>query len=225
MGEMARQVNHDIRNGITPLRNVLRHLGEVSENEPAALATIFDERRGTLEDGLAYLEDLAGHYAKLSPGRAPEPCRLAELVAAVMHEPGVPHGTRLVNAVPAALPPIMADPVSLRRIFDNLVRNALEALAYGEGTVTIDAAVDEDPHTGEPRILVSVSDDGEGIAPENLDAVFTDFFTTREHGTGLGLSNVRRLVADCGGTVRVASAPGAGTTFTLSFPLPDGTET
>ena len=69
------------------------------------------------------------------------------------------------------------------------------------------------------RLLVSVSDTGEGIEAENLDAIFTDFYTTRESGTGLGLSNVRRLAADCGTNIRVTSEPGHGTTFTLSFPL------
>ncbi len=221
MGEMARQVNHDIRNGITPLRNVLRHLTEVSETEPNQLPTVYGERRETLEGGLAYLEELATHYAKLSGGRAPERCHLDEIVAAVLADPGTGHEARLVNAVPSSLPVIMADPISLRRIFDNLVRNALESLPAGQGTVTVDATVDEDPNLGELRILVSVSDTGEGIAPENLDAIFTDFFTTREQGTGLGLSNVRRLIGDCGGTIRVQSEPGLGTTFTLSFPPPE----
>jgi len=86
----------------------------------------------------------------------------------------------------------------------------------------MDATVDEDPRLEEVRILVSVSDDGMGIEPEHLDDIFTDFFTTREGGTGLGLSNVRRLAADCGANIRVTSEPGHGTTFTLSFPLPEG---
>lgn len=225
MGEMARQVNHDIRNGITPLRNVMRHLSEVNETEPERLAQVFSERRETLENGLAYLEDLATHYAKMIPGRANQRCHLAEIVAAVLADPGTGPGTgqqaKLVNAVPTSLPAIMADPVSLRRIFDNLVRNSLESLPDGRGTVTVDATVDEDPNLGELRILVSVSDTGEGIAPENLEAIFTDFFTTRAQGTGLGLSNVRRLIGDCGGTIKVRSKLGAGTTFTLSFPPPE----
>lgn len=220
MGEVARQVNHDVRNGLTPLRNVIRHLAEVAREEPDRLGEVFLEREKTLEGGLGYLEDLASRYAKISPELRPEPCHLAAVVRAVLEEPGNLPGVKLVNAVPAALPPIQADPVGLRRIFDNLVRNAVESLEGGEGTVTIDATVAEDPRLEEVRILVSVSDDGVGIPPENLDAVFTDFFTTREGGTGLGLSNVRRLAADCGATIGVTSEPGSGTTFTLSFPAP-----
>jgi len=221
LGEMARQVNHDIRNGITPLRNVLRHLSQVADEDPDKLLAVFRERRETLEGGLAYLEDLATHYARLSPGRSPEPCRLYEMIAEALTDPSIGPEVKLVNAVPLNLPAILADPVSLRRIFDNLIRNALESLPEGGGTVTVDAAVDEDPNLEELRILVSVSDTGQGIAAENLDAVFTDFFTTRERGTGLGLSNVRRLAADCGANIRVTSEPGHGTTFTLSFPIPD----
>jgi signal transduction histidine kinase len=221
MGEMARQVNHDIRNGITPLRNVLRHLAEVADDDPAQLNTVFEERRETLEGGLAYLEDLATHYARLSPGRQPQGCRLYEVISEAMTDPAIAPGVKLVNTVPANLPGILADPVSLRRIFDNLIRNALDSLADGQGTVTVDATVDEDPNLEELRILVSVSDTGEGIPPENLDAIFTDFFTTRPEGTGLGLSNVRRLAADCGANIRVTSEPGHGTTFILSFPVPD----
>jgi signal transduction histidine kinase len=221
MGEMARQVNHDIRNGITPLRNVLRHLSQVADDDPAKLNTVFDERRETLEGGLAYLEDLATHYARLSPGRQPQGCRLYEVIAEAMTDPSIAPDVKLVNTVPANLPAILTDPVSLRRIFDNLIRNALDSLLDGQGTVTVDAAVDEDPNLEEMRILVSVSDTGEGIPPENLDAIFTDFFTTRPEGTGLGLSNVRRLAADCGANIRVTSEPGHGTTFTLSFPIPD----
>ncbi len=221
MGEMARQVNHDIRNGITPLRNVLKHLSQVADDDPARLNAVFGERRETLEGGLAYLENLATHYARLSPGRHPQGCRLYEMIAEAMTDPSVAPGANLINTVPANLPAILADPVSLRRIFDNLIRNALDSLPAGRGTVTVDAAVDEDPNLEEMRILVSVSDTGEGIPPENLDAIFTDFFTTRPEGTGLGLSNVRRLAADCGANIRVTSEPGHGTTFTLSFPVPD----
>ena len=219
-GEMARQVNHDIRNGITPLRNVIRHLAEVADGEPGQLAGIFRERQETLEGGLAYLEDLATRYARLSPGGSPAACRLDEIVAATLADPAVPPETRLVNAVPVNLPAIVADPVSLRRIMENLVRNALESLPEGRGTVTVDAAVDEDPHLQEMRILVSVSDTGCGIPAGDLDQIFTDFFTTKDGGTGLGLSNVRRLAADCGANIRVTSEPGRGTTFTLSFPVP-----
>lgn len=220
LGEVSRQVNHDIRNGLTPLRNVLRHLGEVAEQEPARLDAVFNERRGTLESGLAYLEDLAAHYARLSPERRVGILKLDQVIGKALAAQTPPDEVRLENRLPVNLPPVEADPVSLRRIFDNLLRNALQSLPPEGGTVAVSGFVEEDHDLEEMRIQVEVADTGVGIAPENLDRVFDDFFTTRPEGTGLGLSNVRRLAADCGARVKVQSEVGSGTTFILSFPLP-----
>ena len=73
MGDLARQVNHDIKNGLVPIRNVLRHLDEVARHEPEPLAAMFAERRGTLESSVSYLETLARNYARLSPAATPGP--------------------------------------------------------------------------------------------------------------------------------------------------------
>ncbi|MBE0565118.1 MAG: HAMP domain-containing histidine kinase [Krumholzibacteria bacterium] len=227
-GEMARQVNHDIRNGLTPLRNVLRHLGEVAEQDPAALGGVWRERRATLDGGLAYLEELAGHYARLSSARSRRLCDLGALVAAVADETaagGAARGVAVVREIEPGLPPVEADPVSLRRIVDNLLRNALESLPAGGGTVTLAARREHDPDLDEPRLVLAVADTGCGIAEADRPRIFDDFFTTKEGGTGLGLSNVRRLAGDCGARVAVRSEPGRGSVFTVSFPLHDSAGT
>ncbi len=222
LGEVARQVNHDIRNGLTPVRNVLRHLGEVATEEPAQLPEIFLERRDNLEEGLAYLEQLADRYARLSPVAKPEPCHLDRIIQDVINDMtpvGDESGLIIANQVPSTLPAIIADPVALRRIYTNLLRNALESLPAQGGRITFDGTIAEDPELEEPRILLSISDNGCGIPPENQDLIFQDFFTTRTAGTGLGLSNVRRLIGDLGGNIKVTSVPDRGTTFTISLPL------
>ncbi len=221
LGEISRQVNHDIRNGITPLRNVMRHLSEVADDDPKNLEPIFQERRKTLESGLSYLEDLAAHYARLSPDREVSLVRLDEVVTQALASPSYNDGVKRENRLPVNLPPVEADPISLRRIFDNLVRNAVESLPEGKGTVAISAFVEEDPILEEMRIQVEVADTGQGIDAENIDQIFNDFFTTKAEGTGLGLSNVRRLAADCGARISVKSEPGEGSIFILSFPIPN----
>ena len=221
LGEVARQVNHDIRNGITPLRNVLGHLSEVAEQEPDQLSRVFAERRGTLAEGLAYLEDLAGHYARLSPGRDLRPVDLSPVLEAVLENLPALRRTgvdlRIETDLPGDLPPVLADPIGLRRIFENLVRNAIEAMPDG-GCLDVQAEQRSGDELEEARVLVTVADTGTGIDPDNLDRIFNDFFTTKEEGTGLGLSNVRRLVGDYGGRIAVTSPPGHGTTFTITFP-------
>ena len=67
IGDLARQVNHDIKNGLVPIRNVLHHLDQVAREEPAALPGVFEERKATLESSVQYLDTLARNYARLAP--------------------------------------------------------------------------------------------------------------------------------------------------------------
>jgi signal transduction histidine kinase len=106
--------------------------------------------------------------------------------------------------------------VVLRRIVENLARNAVEALEGRPGRVTL---ASEPMHDGpELRVRLAVSDTGRGMTQAELDLAFADFHTTKPAGTGLGLSVVRRLVGDLGGRLRVETAPGAGSTFTVEIP-------
>ena len=98
----------------------------------------------------------------------------------------------------------------------NLVLNAIQALdGPGSVTVTIDA------HNS--MASVAVQDTGPGIPPETLPNIFRPFFTTKGHGTGLGLSLAKRIAEDHGGELNVTSKPGHGSTFTLLLPFARGT--
>jgi signal transduction histidine kinase len=105
------------------------------------------------------------------------------------------------------------DPVLLRRILDNLLRNAIESLPPTGGSVTLEAS--PSAHGG---VRLVVGDTGRGMTDEELSRAFDDFHTTKPGGTGLGLSVVRRLAADLLADLRVESAPGRGTTFTILLP-------
>ena len=213
VGDMARQVNHDIKNGLIPIRNVLRHLVQVQEEQPQDLATVFGERRSTLESSVGYLDTLARNYARLTPSverRAVDVNGIAtEIAASTAVASTIRVRTRLADAVPRAF----GDPVIVRRIIDNLVRNAIESLDAGGGDVTI--ATSRAPN-GAVRIVVA--DTGRGMSQDELAHAFDDFFTTKPDGTGLGLSVVRRLTTDLNGSMRVESAPGQGTAFTIELP-------
>ena len=213
VGDMARQVNHDIKNGLIPIRNVLRHLVQVQEQQPHDLATVFAERRSTLESSVGYLDTLARNYARLMPSveqRAVDVNVIAAEVAESTATPGNANvGTRLTDALPRAL----GDPILVRRILDNLVRNAIESLDARGGDVTIGTS-----RAPNGSIRIIVADTGRGMSEEELSHAFDDFYTTKAEGTGLGLSVVRRLTADLNGSLRVESEPGRGTTFTIELP-------
>ncbi|HEX9729317.1 MAG TPA: ATP-binding protein [Gemmatimonadales bacterium] len=214
VGELARQVNHDVKNGLTPIRNVVRHLDEVARNAPGELPRVFTERYGTVESSIAYLEGLAGNYARLTPKVERRPCDINAIVREVTRDVG--SGSRVESRLEAGLSLVRTDPLVLRRILENLVGNAADSLEEG-GCVTVSTArvVGEG---GDRAVRVRVADTGRGMTGAQLDRAFDDFYTTKERGTGLGLSIVRRLVADLGGTLKVQTAPGEGTVFDVDLP-------
>jgi signal transduction histidine kinase len=216
-GDLARQVNHDVKNGLVPIRNVLRHLSQVARETPAALPAVFEERRGTLESSLEYLDTLARNYARLSPALQREPCDVNAVIADVVRATGPGRAAVRAETAPS-LPRVPADPLALRRVLENLVGNALDSLAgRSDGVVTL-ASEAVGPPEGR-TIRLTVADNGPGMTRAELDRAFDDFHTTKEGGTGLGLSIVRRLALDLGGALRIETAPGAGTRAILELPL------
>jgi signal transduction histidine kinase len=217
VGDLARQVNHDIKNGLAPIRNVLRHLGQVAEADPSQLAHVFGERRHTLDASVAYLDNLARNYARLTPRLDSRPCDANEiarqLASAAPTATNAEVRTRLANA----LPRVAADPLVLRRILENLVSNAVDSLGPEGGSVTI---ATESVAGGGVRI--TVTDTGSGMTREELSRAFDDFHTTKRGGTGLGLSIVRRLVTDLHGSLRIETEPGVGTTAIVTLDSPPG---
>ena len=101
-------------------------------------------------------------------------------------------------------PAARGDPDQLRRVFENLIRNAWEA-AGSEGTLRIDLGPE-----GERRVSARIEDNGPGIADDEVPHLFQPFRTTRQGGTGLGLALVHRIVESHGGEIRVDGRPGRG---------------
>jgi signal transduction histidine kinase len=112
---------------------------------------------------------------------------------------------------PRDLPEINADPAMLRQALLNLALNGCQAMPNG-GTLRIGC------HAAGRRVHIDVEDTGVGIPPENLQKIFDLYFTTKEKGSGIGLSMVYRIVQLHDGEVEVQSTPGRGTRFRLAFP-------
>lgn len=112
--------------------------------------------------------------------------------------------------------PIFGNAGKLQQIFTNLILNARDAMTGGTGKITLRTDL-----VGDDEIKVEVTDNGQGIAPENLGKIFDPFFTTKGvgNGTGLGLAVSYGIVQEHGGTIEAFSENGSGTTFMLSFPV------
>jgi signal transduction histidine kinase len=216
VGDLARQINHDIKNGLIPLRNVIRHLEQVEKDEPASLSSVFADRRPTVDASIAYLETLATSYQRLSPGLVRRDCDVNALITEVVRaEQGRDRAEFSMHLQPN-LPKVSGDPIALRRILENLTVNAVESLESKPGRVSVSSENLE--RDAERRVRITIADTGCGMSKEETGRIFTDFYTTKERGTGLGLSIVRRLVMDLGGAVAVESEPGKGTRIMIDIP-------
>jgi signal transduction histidine kinase len=220
VGELARQVNHDIKNGLIPLRNVMRHLAQVERDDPRALGGVFAERRTTVESSLAYLETLATSYQRLSPPLDRRECDVNALITDVVRAQG--HEQIELTTDLSAVPHVLGDPIALRRILENLTANAVDSLPSKRGRITVSTRVVERAREA-IVVRVTVADSGRGMSADESKRIFDDFYTTKEGGTGLGLSIVRRLVMDLGGTIAVESEAGQGTRMIVDIPAGDQT--
>jgi len=208
IGDVARQVNHDVKNGLAPLRNVFRHLTQVARDQPADLPVVFTERQGTVESSISYLETLAANYARLYPQSE----RRSTDVNTVVRDTVAGSGT-VRTKLKENLPPVSADALVLRRVIENLLSNAVDSLEGKAGTVMVTT------EGGNGVVRIAVSDTGRGMSKSELDRAFDDFYTTKPGGTGLGLSIVRRLILDSKGSLKVETEPGKGSTFIVEIPV------
>lgn len=207
LGGMAGGLLHEVRN---PLASMMLYLDLMKPAVPAGEGADLLERALVEGERLAaFLEDFQV-FASLRPLRL-SAVDLVETVEAAAASLAWPVSVRQVWARrdPASL---RADRRLLEHAVRNLLRNAVEALSASGGLVTL--AVERDAE----GLLVRVSDDGPGIAPEVLERVLDPLFTTKSQGIGMGLSIVQRVVEAHGGSLQMTSADGRGAAFTLRLP-------
>jgi two-component system sensor histidine kinase PilS (NtrC family) len=239
VGELSASIAHEVRNPLAAISGsiqVLRDRGDAmgSGDERHRLMDIVVRETDRLN---RLITDFL-RYARPGP-MVPGELVLAELVEEVfeMFEGVRPGGVALELDVHPDLR-VYADEGQLRQVLWNLVLNGSEAMAAG-GALRVSArarsagAPQERPGAGRNAseeekhascVEIAVSDSGQGIAPEVLERIFDPFFSTKENGSGLGLAAVHRIVEDHGGSVRLESKQGVGTTVRLRFPQQEDDE-
>ncbi len=214
-GQMARRVAHEIKNPLTPIAIAVQGLKRAHEQHDPEFATTLDEAVRTVSEEVNRLKRLLQEFNELGRVPPPHPVRfvagevLGEL--RTLHEAEVSAGRLSFQSPPAVLP-LFADRDQLRQVILNLIQNGLDATAETNGHVVVSAA------RIEGRFTLTVRDDGPGLTDEQRAHLFVPGFTTKSHGSGLGLSIVERIVADHGGTIEVKTASGKGTSFIVRLP-------
>jgi signal transduction histidine kinase len=213
--ESARQVAHELKNPLTPIRFAIARL---RREAPPALAETID----VLETESKRLEEMARSFALF--GRLPEgpraPVDLGELARAAARS-AVPQETPVQVEVADDIPLVPGHVDTLGRALTNVLLNAVEASPAGAPLVV---RVQHAMHAGRPAVELSVRDRGCGIAPAKLERIWEPYVTHKAGGTGLGLAIVRQTLLAHDGAVFADSTPGQGTTIRLLLPV-EGTVT
>jgi signal transduction histidine kinase len=215
-GEMARQVAHEIKNPLTPIKLSVQHIRRAYVDRRPDYDTILESNVEQILVEIDRLTEIARVFSRYgAPPEAPgatEPVDVAGVVREVLTLYQAPdRSVRYRCTIESGETIGAARPAELREVLVNLLENARAAVgATGEVEVTVAQAG--------RFIRLEVHDDGHGIAPDQLPRIFEPHFSTRSSGTGLGLAIVRRLVEGWGGEVDAVSSPGAGTAIRVLIP-------
>jgi signal transduction histidine kinase len=209
VGQLLAALAHDIRNPLGVMRSSAQLIFDGNEEQGVRqevaryIIDEIDKLSHRLNDFLRYARQKPPDYRLVSA---------EDIVRSALWQweaQGGIQGIQIDCRFADALPPVRTDPEQIKEALINLLHNAREAMPQG-GDLTLKTSRD-----GPANVAIEVIDSGTGIQPEHLSRIFEPFFTTKEYGTGLGLTNVKRLVEENGGSLAIRSTVGAGTTVTV----------
>ena len=224
LGEMAAAIAHEVKNplaSIEVMAGVLKRQFTDREDALETLGDIIKEAKMANAIVVEVLEFVRPIQLQVERAAMNEVIKDSITLAEGKQRRGA---VSINTVIEPEVPELLADPHQLRQLFSNLLANAFEALG-GEGHVDIRAwllpgeedTVGVDPQP--PHVVVEVRDTGPGIQPEDMERIFSPFFSTKPQGTGLGLAIVRNVVDAHDGRIDATSAMGRGTTFRVTLPV------
>lgn len=209
--EMARQVAHEIKNPLTPMKLTMQHLIHAYKSGAKNFDVIFDKVSGTIINQIEVLNQIASEFSRFArmPGINAALMRPAEVIddtAALYNDESI--SIRVEHQEPRLM--IVMDKSQFRRMLVNLIRNAIQAKAT---EITISTGKDYN------SFLMHITDNGTGIPEDIREVIFREGFTTKTGGMGLGLSMTKRLIENAGGSITLQATDETGTHFTILLPV------
>ncbi len=214
--EVARRLAHEIKNPLTPIQLCAERLRRNFSNAPEPTRALVDECTSTIVGEVESLKELVDEFSQFA--RMPAPRAVpTDLHALIRDALGLYRGiftdVEIRPHLADGLPRVSLDGEQIRRVFINLVDNAIEAMDQ-HGTIDIDTQHD----ATNSLVRIVVADDGPGIPPEERDKLFLPYYSTKRRGSGLGLAIVRRIVVEHGGSIEVTGNAPHGTRFVIELP-------
>jgi two-component system nitrogen regulation sensor histidine kinase NtrY len=220
--EVAQRVAHEIKNPLTPIalsaERIRRRLERGLAPDEAGLRVI-DECARTIGGAVETVRTLVDEFSTLArfPAAKPQPSDLNQIVrAALALFDGRLDGIRVQSSLAPELPPIQADPESLKRALANLVDNAAEAM---QGAMLREIQISTALVASRDAVEIVIADTGHGVTRELKEKLFLPYFSTKKRGTGLGLAIVSRIIEDHRGSIRVEENQPVGARFVIELPV------
>ncbi|RFM28701.1 sensor histidine kinase [Deminuibacter soli] len=214
--EMARQVAHEIKNPLTPMKLSIQYLQRAIDSNAPNVKQLSQQMANTLVEQIDQLSKIAGDFSQFAniSNVALEKFDLNDVLASLINLYSADADLSIRWIRSETHDEIYADKVQINRLFTNLIKNAIEASA---GHDPIEITIEQYRHQQE--VVVGITDNGTGISPDMQQKIFAPNFTTKSSGTGLGLAICKGIVEKANGHIWFETREGAGSTFFVSLPL------
>jgi signal transduction histidine kinase len=211
--EMAKQVAHEIRNPLTPIKLSIQHVRQAFKDKAPNREEILQRVTQTVIDQIEVLSRIASEFSSFAkmPESKFERLNIDDLLKETIDLFREVQGVRFIHTLASPTVMIVVDRDQLRGVFINIIRNAIQAIQKA-GTITAETSLEK--HI----CIIKISDTGPGIPEEIRTRIFEPNFSTKTEGMGLGLAIARRVIEDHGGTISCSSERGKGTTFEIRLP-------
>jgi nitrogen fixation/metabolism regulation signal transduction histidine kinase len=212
---MARQVAHEIKNPLTPMKLSLQYLQKAIAGKDANVEAIMQRVAAGLVEQIDHLSRIAfdfSQFANLGTVHA-EVFDMGEMLKRLAQLFAMQEAVHIQVHVSGGMM-VYADKTQLNRLFTNLLKNACEA-KHPSRDVSIEITGGIENNEG----FINVCDNGKGISQDVLERIFMPNFTTKTSGTGLGLAICKAIAENAGGRIKVRTQPDRGTCFQVSLPL------
>jgi PAS domain S-box-containing protein len=237
--EMARQVAHEIKNPLTPMKLSAQQVLQAHRDGAGDFGSVLEESVATIVEQIESLRRIAVEFSQFSrmPARELKKSSLNAILedSIGQYERTIAGSVSFEKDLDGKLPDLMVDADEVKRVFLNVIENAVQAMPEG-GTLKIESFKDRPrrrksgydavatsseslARSGGEFVEVSFTDSGSGISTENAGKLFEPNFSTKSHGTGLGLAICRGIMDAYGGALVIESTEGKGTCVRVRFPL------
>ena len=221
--EVARRMAHEIKNPLTPIQlsaeRIAKSYGRANGGSNVAVASVITECTETITREVAGLKAMVDEFSRFArlPATRLELANLNDVItqAAGLYEERL-DGVSLTLQLDRDLPAAMLDVEQMKRVFVNLIDNALEAMASANDEKQLAILTSHD--VDRSLLRAEVADTGQGIAPGDFRRLFEPYFSRRDSGTGLGLAIVQRIILEHGGHIRAEKNNPRGAKFVIELP-------